>query len=284
MSAPKPRTAQSGTLQERLVTLCKHPQFVWFLGHVLLLLCSLRYAVSFIMFSASSHRLAYRSAFFGSLITYGIVLFKTYSNPRTRGPINIQLAAKIWADENMQYFVFAFYWCFVADPVFVALVPYTIFSVFHFLTYMKTNVVPAIDPASSAQDSKSPGARFVQLSGAWTKQNHEPAMKLVSSVEVLALGSRVLLGVVSFGYLFGRTSFTTLLVVVSFLRYRYLTSAFTRQTFTHLGLQIDHALSDARVPPVALTSWRSVKGLLSNYLGTTPGGPPQAQTAQRKAQ
>lgn len=239
----------------------------------------MRYFLSFITFSWNSHRFAYKAAFFGSLITYGIVLFKTYSNPRTRGPLNVQLIGKLWADENTQYFVLAIYW-FVSEPIALALVPYFCFSVFHFLTYLRTNVIPTFDPSASSPDSQTPGARVSKLSQDWVKANHEKAMRLVAAIEVLALGSRVFFGVLTFGYILPSTSFTALMVVVSFLRYRYFTSAFTRQQFSQLALQIDHAVADQRVPPVARQGWATVKGLIANY-----GGRPSAPVAQgRKAQ
>ena len=256
MSSTKPAKQQQVPIQQRLLILAKQSQFIWFLGHVLLLLSSTRYLISVVTFSASQHSFSYRLAFFGSLITYGIVLFKTYSDPRTRGAINLQLAAKIWADENMQYFTFAAYWCFVASPVLVALLPYTIFSVFHALTYINNNIMPS-------------DSGFAKTTAKFTKDNHEQAMKLVSQIEVLGLGTRTLLGLISFGYL-GTTSLSTALIVVSFLRYRYATSAITRQTCTNLGLQIDHALSDQRVPPAILSAWKTIKGLMSTYLGHAP--------------
>lgn len=250
---------------------------MWFLGHVLLLSCSARFFLSVLTFSSNSHRLAYRAAFSGSLITYGIVLFKTYSNPQNRGPLNLQFAAKVWADENTQYFVLALYW-FVSEPIAVALVPYACFSVFHFLTYLRTNVIPTFDTSTAQADSQTLGARLSRFSNQWVKTNYEKAMRLVAAVEVLGIGLRVVFGVATLGYIFPKTSITSLFVVFSFLRYRYFTSAFTRQQFSQLALQIDHAVADARVPPVVRQIWGTTKGLISNYAGQT------VAASQRKAQ
>lgn len=264
------------------MAVCKHPQFIWFLGHTLLLACSTRFFLSFLTFGWRFHRLAYKSAFVGSLITYGIVLFKTYSNPRTRGPLNLQFASKLWADENTQYFVLALYW-FISEPVAIALVPYFCFSVFHFLSYLATNVIPTFDTSANTPGSNTQGARLCKLTGAWVKQNHEKAMRLVAAIEVLALGSRVFFGVLTFGYILPKTSFTTLMVVVGFLRYRYFTSAFTRQQFSQLALQIDHAVADQRVPPVVRQGWSTAKGLMSTYAGGN-AGPVAGPQGQRKSQ
>jgi transmembrane protein 33 len=210
------------------------------------------------------------------------VLFKTYSNPRShdKGVLNLQFASKIWADENTQYFVLALYW-FISEPVAIALVPYFCFSAFHFLTYVRTAVIPAIDPTATSPESNSQGARICKLSETWVKANYEKAMRLVAAIEVVAIGSRVLFGVLTFGYLLPKTPITSLLVVVSFLRYRYFTSQFTRQQFTQLALKIDHAVADARVPPVIRQVWGTTKNLISSYAG--PQAVPVGQQ-QRKAQ
>lgn len=178
----------------------------------------------------------------------------------------------------MQYFVLAAYW-FLTEPVAIALVPYFCFSIFHFLSYLRTNVVPTFDITATQEGSQTIGARFSKMSNIWVKANYEKAMRLVAAIEVLGLGSRVALGVATFGYIFPSTSLTTLLVVVSFLRFRYFTSAFTRQQFSQLALQIDHAVADQRVPPVARQAWTTIKGLISNYAGSLPAaqGPRKAQ-------
>ncbi len=266
------------------LTRCQHPQFVWFLGHTLLLACATRYFLAFITLSASSHVLSYRLAFLGSLITYGVVIFKTYSNSQSRGKLDAAFAARVWTDENVQYFLLSVYWFYFCKPLTIALVPYTIFSAFHFLTYLRTNILPTFDPTALTPGATSPAAKLSHMTQNWVKANYDGAMQLVSRIEFIGVGGRVLVGVITL-----RTSFTTLLVFGSFLRYRYFTSAYTRTQFIHFTLRVDHLVADSRVPPMIRHGWNTVKGLTSRYLGN-PGlaaqsrPSSQGQSAQRKTQ
>ncbi|ORY87054.1 hypothetical protein BCR37DRAFT_142612 [Protomyces lactucae-debilis] len=279
---PKAATAQPTTLQQRVVTLVQHPQFIWFAGHCLHLACSLRYLLAFVTFSASKHGLAFKASFVGALLTYGIVTYKTFSNPKTRGPIDLQLALKLWTDENVQYFLLAAYWLFISKPIVVALLPYTIFSVFHFLTYLRASVVPAFDETALQENAQTTSARFCRITNSWIKQNYERAMALAARIELLVVGGRVLLGVLTW-----QLPFHTLAMVGAFLRYRYSTSAFTRTQFSQLALTLDHAVADPRVPAPVKQGWQTIRGLVSQYLGRMPASVPQnagAASQERKTQ
>jgi hypothetical protein len=249
---------------------------VWFAGHCLLLACSFRYLLSFVTFSSSKHVLAYKAAFAGSLLTYAIVIYKTFANPRTRGPIDVQLALKVWTDENVQYFLLAAYWLFVSRPIMVALLPYTIFSTFHFLTYLRASVVPAFDESALQENAQTTSARFCRITQNWIKQNYERAMALTARIEFLIIGGRILLGVLTW-----QLPFHTLLVFGAFLRYRYSTSAFTRTQFSQFALTMDHALADPRVPVPVRQAWQTLRGLVSQYLGRVPQA---SAPAERKTQ
>lgn len=245
-------------------------------------------------FSASHHVLAYRAAFFGSLVTCqythlqsfstsktdprldAIVIYKTYIGTRAPPKIDVQLAARVWADENVQYFLLAVYWGVAAQPVSLALVPYIVFSVFHCLTYLRTAVLPTFDPSSTSETSQTTYARLARASGAWVKSNYEKAMQLVAGVEVVLLGLRLTLGLV-----FRQSSFVTLIVFAAFLRYRYLTSAFVRQRFSAVALAVDHTLADPRVPPAAKGAWKTACETIYKTLGTRRG--PETPAPTRKS-
>jgi hypothetical protein len=101
--APPP-AATSGTLQERLLALVQTLQFAWFVGHVFLLGCTIRYGLSYIMLRYYSRwaQFTYRTAFVSAAVTYGIVVFKGY---RARSKAGKQPASPLAlvADENVQY-------------------------------------------------------------------------------------------------------------------------------------------------------------------------------------
>jgi transmembrane protein 33 len=91
------------TLQERLVRLAQTLQFAWFVGHVSLLLCTLRYGLSYLTFNYYSRwaQFSYRTAFISGAVTYGIVVYKGYrARVRQGKPTGILAIA---TDENVQY-------------------------------------------------------------------------------------------------------------------------------------------------------------------------------------
>ena len=101
MAPPPPATLP---LQQRVLQLAQTLQFAWFVGHVTLLLCAVRYALSYITFHYYTKwaRFSYRTAFVAAAATYGIVVFKSFrARARSGKPQGGALA--IVGDENVQY-------------------------------------------------------------------------------------------------------------------------------------------------------------------------------------
>lgn len=91
-------------LQQRVLQLAQTLQFAWFVGHVTLLLCAVRYALSYITFNYNSKwaLFSYRTAFIAAAATYGIVVFKSFrARARSGKPQGGALA--LAGDENVQY-------------------------------------------------------------------------------------------------------------------------------------------------------------------------------------
>lgn len=87
------------------LTLCFYSlQFAWFCGHVTLLLCTFRYAISYILFNTASRwaQFSYRTAFIAAAATYGIVVFKGFRARQKSGKAQSSPLA-LAADENVQY-------------------------------------------------------------------------------------------------------------------------------------------------------------------------------------
>ena len=101
--APPPPT-QSESLQDRMLKLAQTLQFAWFVGHVTLLLCTLRYGLSYIMFKYYSRwaQFSYRTAFIAAAATYGIVVLKGYRARQKSGKQPSSPLAMA-GDENVQY-------------------------------------------------------------------------------------------------------------------------------------------------------------------------------------
>jgi len=100
--APPPPAGQN--IQQRLLALAQTLQFAWFVGHVTLLLCTLRYSLSYITFRTASKWAAfsYRTAFAAAAVTYGIVVFKGY-RARAKSGKGQGSPVALLGDENVQY-------------------------------------------------------------------------------------------------------------------------------------------------------------------------------------
>ena len=75
-----------------------------------------------------------------------------------------------------------------SKPVYFALFPFAVYSTFHFLTYLRTNLLPTLTPVA-------PGAKAPAVSetiAAFVKKNYDSSMHLVASLE-LFLWARVFL-------------------------------------------------------------------------------------------
>ena len=100
MAPPPPATLP---LQQRLAHLAQTLQFAWFVGHVTLLLSTLRYVFSYVTLNAGSRwaTFSYRVAFVSATVTYGIVVYKAYRARMRQGKQGGLVS--LVADENVQY-------------------------------------------------------------------------------------------------------------------------------------------------------------------------------------
>ena len=101
-----PAVSASTPLSQRLLGLAQTLQFAWFCGHVTLLLCTLRYGLSWITFNYYSRwaQFTYRTAFVAAAATYGIVVYKAFRARARQGKAGGQQAIiSMAADENVQY-------------------------------------------------------------------------------------------------------------------------------------------------------------------------------------
>jgi hypothetical protein len=153
-------------------------------------------------------------------------------------------------------------WLFTT-PVFVALVPYFIYSVFHVITYFSEYVLPAITakPARPQEDKLAQLARKYQDAGSQT----------VAKVEVYGILLRLIVGVImypptAFMFLiisFSKLAFIQLPVFAVFLRYKYFNTAYTRTSLRELSGNIDRLVNP--LPPVARDIWIKVRDSISYY-------------------
>lgn len=146
-----------------------------------------------------------------------------------------------------------------SKPVYFALFPFAVYSTFHFLTYLRTNLLPTLTPVA-------PGAKQPAVSetiAAFVKKNYDSSMHLVASLE-LFLWARVFLYCLVF-----KNSWILLAIYTIFLRARYAQSLFVRDALKNVELRGDALAVDARVPEGVKTAWGIAKTVVQRFGGVT---------------
>jgi len=175
-------------LANRLWVLVKHPQFTWWCGHCIVLFCTTIYFWNWITLSWSEGINYYYTAYLGAMLSYGVVVYKSFGSPQ----LNWDYFQRVNKDENVFYLALALMW-FINTPVFVTLIPYATFSLFHFITYFRANILQAFSPSPQHSSSSSSSGTQIRTNSAskyiqvWVHKNYEPAMRMVSFVEVVII-------------------------------------------------------------------------------------------------
>jgi len=167
-------------------------------------------------------------------------------------------------DENVQYFLLAFFW-WSSKPIAMTLLPYAIFSLFHALTFARTTLMPQFLPpgppaAAGGPPTPHPLAKRLQ---AWVKANYDTAMKVVAYAE-LVIFLRVFLGAITF-----QNSLLSPIIFAHFLRQRYYQSAFTRESVGAVTTRIDGFVRKPGNPLVLVKVWDNFQMLVGRWVGTT---------------
>jgi len=75
--------------------------------------------------------------------------------------------------------VMAFTWLY-SKPVYPALLPFAVYSTFHFLTYLRTNLIPTIMPSAPG----APQPAIAETIARFVKKNYDASMHLVANLEL----------------------------------------------------------------------------------------------------
>ncbi|KAF9229652.1 hypothetical protein BS17DRAFT_32470 [Gyrodon lividus] len=229
--------------------------YLWAGGHFLLLLAALRYFIASFTFTTIS-AWWYKAGFLGALVSYAIV--KSLGTPQP----NLAYLQKALVDENLQYFVLAFFW-WSSKPVAIALMPYFVFSLFHALTFTRTTLMPQFLPpgppaTAGGPPQPHPLAKRLQL---WVKANYDPAMRIVAFTELLIFVR------VAFGALLFRNSLLTPVIYAHFLRQRYYHSGFTRDAIAIADGRISSVVNRPGLPPAVPMMWNKARELTGRWAG-----------------
>jgi len=232
-----------------------YPHYIWAFGHFVVLITTFWYLKAYVTFQSGSYAWWYKASFFGSITSYAIVCYKSLGTPQP----NLAYLQRALADENVQYFLMAILWWF-SKPLPLALVPYFVFSLFHGLSFARTNIIPKVFPPTAAPTGPNGAAtngppvpalsRTIQV---WVKANYDTAMVVVARLELLIL-LRAILGV-----LFRKNSLLVPIAYSHFLRSRYYYSAFTRDAVHTSTVLIEGLVNRPGNPPAVKKVYEFVK-------------------------
>ncbi|ORX34290.1 hypothetical protein BD324DRAFT_177934 [Kockovaella imperatae] len=243
------------------------PHYLWAAGHAVMLLGSAYILLQTVFFRGTPTKM-YRLSYTGALLSYAIVVLKSLGRPSP----DAAWLRRAFVDENVQYMILALFW-WISKPISITILPYATFSLFHCLTFLRTNVLPKIaPPPAAAQGQARPPPNAVQgLSQriqVWVKANYDTAMRFVAYAE-LAIFARIIFGVVT-----RKISLMAPLFIAHFLRLRYHASPFTRQAVGRVT-----ALIDARILPIGgrvAQAYEFVKRMIASWGGAGVQGAGQA--------
>lgn len=182
----------------------------------------------------------------------------------------------------------AFVWL-LSRQVPLALLPFTIYSVFHVATYSRTYLIPTLQPPTqtsppSPSQSSRPAPKQSPLAeriGKFVKTYYDSCMYLVAALEISLLG-RVVLGALTFS----KGSWVLLIIYSAFFRARYSQSSFVQGAVSHTTKRVDTAVSHQSTPPAVRQAWESFKGMAAKAYDVTDvrrylGGAAQANGAKK---
>lgn len=270
--------AANSTLGDRLQALVKGPQFVWWLGHVTMLVCTAFYLPFWATFNYKAGAHWYTRAFFGALVSYSVVVYKSFPEIQ----FTAQFAHQLFAEENVQYLLMAIFW-WRSTPMLAPLIPYAIFAFFNSLNYTRTNILPAIFPNPPAGTTDPTAAQVANISRkiqAWTEKNHATAMAFVAYVEVVGVMGSLIFGAITF-----QSSFLSPIVYANFLRFRYFFSLHTRAAFALIRARLDNLIvppgGNPKIPPVVAQGYTMARGAITRFGQAAVQQPPAGSSARQ---
>lgn len=186
------------------------------------------------------------------------------------------------------FLVMALVWLF-GRQIPLALLPFTVYSVFHVATYTRANLIPTFQPPQqSPAGSASPSGRATTISspladtiGRFVKEYYDASMMLVASLEIFlwfrVLGSAII---------FTKGSWILLAIYTVFVRARYSQSSFVQGAIGQGVARVDALVANQSTPPAGRQAWETVKRLgqqatdatdINRYVGAKGQVPKKAQ-------
>lgn len=165
----------------------------------------------------------------------------------------------------------------------LAVLPFAVYSIFHFATYTRANLLPTLQPP---QQPASPGAKpkpsaLSDTIGKFVKEYYDSSMTLVAVLEI-ALWFRLL----GSALLFQKGSWILLGIYSVFFRARFSQSSFVQGAISQLSARLDAQLANQSTPPAVRQAWETFKGVsrqiadatdITKYVSGGQTGPKKAQ-------
>jgi len=219
-------------------------QFAWFVGHLITVVQTL----SAFLYGSSW---CYYNAYYGTLLSYGIILYKAH---KQSFQLNTAFLGRLIMDENFQYFLISIVWL-TGARITVTLIPFAMFSLFHCIGYLRTEVLSKIVPSSTQSKWIS-----AQLNTIMT--NYQPAsITVVSRAEVLVIFPMTIVSI-----FWGGASIFIPFLYFQFLQFRYISSTSTKQAVQDTEILLDkYLLQQPSVPEPIKTGYTKAKEMLKKY-------------------
>ncbi|KLO20551.1 hypothetical protein SCHPADRAFT_863320 [Schizopora paradoxa] len=234
----------------------------WAGGHVLHLLCAAKYLLAWFTLRSSGQAWYYKTAYIGAILSYAIVCYKSLFEGPSQ-PVG-DLSRRAMTDENVHYLFLAVFW-WVSKPVPMSLIPFATFSLFHVLSFLRSNVLPHFFPPTPSATAGQPANQhpFLKKIQAWIKANYDSAMHVVAYAEVLIFIR------IAFGALLFQNSLLAPIIYAHFLRIRYHQSPkFTQKAVHHISSLIDGYVRRPGNPPIVVTVWDKIQFLVTRWGGS----------------
>lgn len=149
----------------------------------------------------------------------------------------------------------------------LALLPFSVYSVFHVATYTRTNLLPTFQPqkpVAAGQTAPKPQGGLAAYIGKFVKEYYDTSMTLVAALEI-ALWGRLLLSALTFS----KGALILLGLYTVFLRARFHQSTFVQGAFSQFSARIDQQLNQQNIPPAAKQVWGTIKGVARQFVDAT---------------
>lgn len=165
----------------------------------------------------------------------------------------------------------------------LALLPYTVYSIFHILTYTRGILLPTLQPAPPTPAGQKPAPSALADSiGRFVKEYYDASMSIVAGLEI-ALWFRILGSAI----FFVKGSWIILVLYTVFLRSRISQSTFVQNTIRNIAARGDNLSQRQDVPPPVRQGWNTFKSIAKTLHDQTDVGryvSGQPTQAPKKAQ